>query len=232
MSRRLTGALALTLALFLESQGSAAEKLQTPLNLIRSLSVQIGNISEDTGSEKEKHDAIERTRRALDSYVAAGGDPADFIEKTEDGTRPLILAAYFGYPEIVAELLKNPGVVAAIDEVDARGFSAWTYSNFAMGQSAFLCNPDIMKNIFGWVPYLVNLPYYMAEDESPYRKVRTALERSGAHADMGQVKRQWLASCKKARDETRKQVADAADLLDVLGKIDPRMRDEIRARSK
>jgi hypothetical protein len=49
---------------------------------------------------------------------------------------------------------------------------------------------------------------------------------------MAQAKRQWLATCKTARDETRKEVADADDLLDVLGKIDPYLRNEIRAHNR
>lgn len=176
--------------------------------------------------------AARRISKRPSSRRGAGGDPADLTEKSADGTTPLILAVYLGYPEIVAELLKDRNVVAAIDEVDARGFSAWTYSNFAMRQSLFICNPDVMKNVFVWVPYLVNLPYYVAADESPYRKVRTAVEQAGAHADMAQVKRQWLDTRKTARDETRKAVAEGKDLLDVLGKIDPHLRDTIRAQRK
>jgi ankyrin repeat protein len=173
-------------------------------------------IAETTGKDEDWQSAIEHARLAIHDYVRQGGDPADLAERDSKGMTPLIAAAYMGYPEIVGELLADKRVAAGINDTDARGRSAWVYANFALRQSAWLCNPAMAQNIFALVPLMVTLPYYLGSDEPPYRRTRKLLESAGAKANMDAAKQQWLDTCKSADAETRQKVAGSHDLLDTL----------------
>ncbi len=170
-------------------------------------------VGETSGQQKDFLEIIERARRELQDYAAVGGDPAPLVENSPRGVTPLILAAMFGYGDIVAELLKNERVVSSINDVDQRGFSAWAYANFALRETIWVCNSTVFKDPFKFVPSLVTLPFYQGGGERPYRKTRRVLEEAGAKKDMAAAKQLWLDTCKLATHESRQKVADADDLL-------------------
>ena len=198
------------------STAMAAEGRRTPFEIVRQLGDRLYAIGETTGREADFLSAVEHARKDLEDYAAAGGDPADFVERGPHGATPLLLAAEAGYGDIVAELLKSARVAASVNEVDQHGLSPWAYANFALEEAIWVCNPTLFADPFKFVPRIVTRPYYLGGDEPPYRKTRRLLEAAGAKADMAAAKQLWLDTCRLAKPESRRKVAESADLLATL----------------
>jgi hypothetical protein len=186
---------------------------QTPYQIVHQLRDRLYVVGETTGQQHDFLAAVEHSRQELSDYIAAGGDPSTLVEKGANGQTPLILAAWSGYGDIVAELLKNESVVASINDVDQDGLSAWMYANFAPQEAFWTCNPAIFEAPSALVSKMVTLFYYLSGEERPYRKTRRLLEAAGAKADLSAAKQRWLATCKFATPEMREKVAASNDLL-------------------
>jgi hypothetical protein len=194
----------------------AADAPKTPHQIIAKLRDRMYVVGETTGQfdryVKAEAEAVQQIR----DFVSGKGEKTAFIEKNNIGQTPLMAAAFKGYSEVIAELLKQQNVKDSIDDVNPKGMTAWLYANFAFQQSFWSCNPTAFDNPFVAVPLFVTRPYYTESSENPYKKTRRLLEAAGAKADMQQAKQMWLEMCKLQDDSTRQRVESADDLLDAV----------------
>ena len=154
---------------------------------------------------------IAQARSKIKDLAASDGESA-LVEKDKFGMTPLIMASYYGYSGVVEELLGHEIVRKSINEIDGKEISAWDYSNFALQEAPWVCNPSVLKDPFRAVPVMVQQPYYSSGAEPPYVKVRALLEKTGAAHDMSQVKRKYASVCKSQTPEEQQKTAAAADL--------------------
>jgi hypothetical protein len=194
----------------------ATDALKTPHQIIAKLRDRMYVVGETSGQfdryVKAEAEAVQQIR----DFASNKGEKAAFIEKNNIGQTPLMVAAFKGYSEVIAELLRQQNVKDSIDDVNPKGMTAWTYANFALGQSMWSCNPTAFDNPFVFVPLFVTQPYYTEASENPYKKVRRLLEAAGAKADMPQAKQMWLEMCKLQDDSTREKVESSDDLLEAV----------------
>ncbi len=167
----------------------------------------------ETSGKPEQFDSAIVTARDKIRALAAAGDISSLTAKDKSGATPLIKAAYLGYAGIVEELLSYKPVADGLDQVDSHGYSAWTYANFDLRESAWICNPPILTDPFKIVPMMVEQPYYQSGPEPPYMKLRRLLVAAGAKPDMADAKQQWLSLCTAADPDARRKVEAADDLL-------------------
>jgi len=113
----------------------------------------------------------------------------------------------------MSQTLTHKEVRESVNEADSRGLAAWIYTNFALKEALWVCNPSIKNDPFKMIPLMVQQPYYLAGPEPAYLKVRSMLEEAGATHNMGEAKRQWDSVCKNQDAETQRRASSADDLL-------------------
>lgn len=192
-----------------------AEEQKTPYQMINALLDRMYVVGETNGKLQNFLDAEKKAAAEISRYIQDGNNPNALVEKGTRGQTPLILAAFAGYPDVVSELLKSDAVRNSIEVVDDDGRSAWTASNTAFFQTAWLCQPKLLNDI-AFITFIVQLPYYYLQPENPYQTVRSALENAGAKQDLSRAKSVWEISCPGQSDETRERVRESGDLLETL----------------
>jgi hypothetical protein len=192
----------------------AAEGIAKPHQLIIDLQRRMYVIGETSGRFEDF--ATAGRLAAADVRRWVDGFQGYLVERTAAGQTPLAAAASLGCTGIVAELLRAGNVRDAIDEVDARGLSAWVHANLAFRQSLWACNPSVFENPVVWVPLAVTQTCYVQSAENPYRKTRRLLEEAGAKASPERAKAFWQDNCKRQAEETRAKVRASSDLLETV----------------
>lgn len=196
-------------------KASAQHDALAPHRVIEKLSHEMYRIGETQPDPERFASAERKAAEEVRGCVGQNANAPALVEKNASGDTPLIAAAHFGYSRVVVELLKSARVRSAVDEVNAKGLSAWAYASFAPRQTAWLCNPSFLSDPMASVPVLVEQPFYTTA-ESPYLAVRRALEAAGSKADHQAARRSWLEVCARADPELRREVADSPDLLQTL----------------
>jgi len=189
---------------------------KNPHQVINELRDRMYVIGETSGKFDKFIDAEHKAAQDIHEYASTTTDLTALIEKNKQGQTPLMVAAFMGYSEVVAELLNYNIVKENINEVNPKGISAWVYTNFAFRQAMWVCNPSVFKAPFTLVPLLVTQPYYQQSAENPYKRTRRLLEEAGAKTDMLAVKGFWMDTCKLQEDNTRKKVENSKDILDTV----------------
>jgi ABC-type transport system substrate-binding protein len=203
------------LVLSLPHTALCADAPKTPHQIINELQDRMYSIGETSGRFSDFVAAEERAAGEIDAYVASGITDG-LVEKNSNGMTPVMSASFMGYPDLVIALLKSQTARAAIDDVSAKGISAWLYANLAYRQSMWICNPGALHDPFAFVPLFVTQPYYQQSAENPYKKIRQLLERAGAKADMARAKQFWQDNCKNQEAATRAKIAQGNDLLETV----------------
>lgn len=202
----------------------AVSGAETPHNLVGSLRQGMYIVGERTGKRRDFIREEKKAARAMGKLVKAlsrrqpAANEVDYLLEgmTAGGSTPLMAAAYMGYPQLVEQLLQSQRVRAAINYADKQGNTVWTYTNFAMRQSMWVCNPIVFQAPFKLVPLLVTQPFYNQETENPYRKIRYLLEQAGAKVDHEQAKQAWQAMCEHKTKPNQTKVEESKDLLETL----------------
>lgn len=208
--KKTTGVLAGLVCMLLALGTEAAEQVLTPHLIISQLRVRITNIGESTRQQGDYDIATQEAVNALQDFIAKGDNLEQLNHKDKWGKTPLNLAAYLGYPKIVAELLAQPSVKISINEPDDHGITPWTYAVFAPRQSAFACNPKIFNSPFSWAPMHLSIPFYT--QRNAYQQTRQLLEQAGATTDMTQAKRHWNDICKFQSQDVQDAINSTDDL--------------------
>lgn len=195
----------------------AADSPAKPNKVISHLRQQMYTIGETSGKLEDYLAAEHKAALEIRAYLAQGEEAgAGLQEKTSSGQTPLMAAAINGYAEIVAELLKSEQVRPGINDTNPQGFSAWLHATWAFRQSMWVCNPQVFKDPFTWVPLFVIQPYYLQSPENPYRKTRRLLEQAGAIPAPEKAKQSWLDTCKMQDQRVRSLVEKSSDLLETV----------------
>src|SRR5690349_8479943 len=108
-----------------------AEDQKTPYQIIIALHDRMYVVGETNGKLQNLLDAEQKAAAEIARYIQDGNDPGGLVEKKTKGQTPLVMAAFWGYPDVVSELLKSETVRNSIEEVDDEGKSAWIASNLA-----------------------------------------------------------------------------------------------------
>jgi ankyrin repeat protein len=200
---------------------SATNNFKKPRQTINELFTEMDRIGE-TGGQLERFNSAEREAvREIHEYAKGINNPTDLVERDNGGSTPLMLAALYGYSEIVVELLKYDIVKKGINDVNSDGVSAWIMVNFAFNQTAWLCKPSLLdessknslEHLYVVVPLFVMSPYYQQSAENPYKKTRRLLEKAGANTDVQAAKKHWSDVCKTQEESTKQKVQKTNDLL-------------------
>ncbi|WMW81165.1 ankyrin repeat domain-containing protein [Undibacterium cyanobacteriorum] len=197
------------------TEAIAADSPAKPNKVISNLRQQMYTIGETSGKLEDYLAAEHKAVLEIRAYLAQG-EATGLQEKTSSGQTPLMAAAINGYAEIVAELLKSEQVRAGINDTNPQGFSAWLHATWAFRQSMWVCNPQVFKDPFTWVPLFVIQPYYIQSPENPYRKTRRLLEQAGAIPAPEKAKQSWLDTCKMQDQRVRSLVEKSSDLLETV----------------
>ncbi|MGF6440153.1 hypothetical protein [Paraburkholderia youngii] len=155
-------------------------------------------------AEKDAADEIRR-------YIASGAT-AGLLGKGNGQPSPLQVAAYMGYPNVVAALLKSDLVRSRINDADKGGMTPWMDAALSMKQTLWACNSAVYDDPFVFVPMLVTQPYYISNPEPPYKKTLEMLEEAGASPDVVKAKKFWLTHCKSQSEEGKAKVRASDDL--------------------
>lgn len=174
------------------------------------------------GSEAEWAEAEQKAVAELGAIAAKSQETLVAIDET--GMTPLIAASSKGYAFLVKQLLGYSSVVETIDTQDSFGLTAFDHSQLAIKQTKPACIPDLRKNVWASIPFMVTQPYYGSR--SPYEKISHLLIRQGSKRNEDRSKTFWLEHCKGATTAARETVAQSANLqadlfaLTRAGKID------------
>lgn len=207
----LARAAVLLIPIFVSCVANAADSQRDPMAVLNSLADRIYVLGETTGKVADMVAAEAKAADEIRAYIA-GGSTDGLLAKEKGKQSPLAAAAYMGYPNVVAALLKSDLVRAHINDADEMGLTPWIAANLSMKQSLWTCNPAVFDNPFKFVPMFVTQPYYTSNPIPPYRKTREVLEEAGASSDMAKAREVWLTNCKNQSDEARTMVQASADL--------------------
>jgi ankyrin repeat protein len=207
-------ALALAISLALPSLASTGPK--KPHQILMDLKHEMILAGERNGSPALFEQADDDAAAAIADYVLKTGDKNSLIERDREGMTPLMAASFDGYDDVVKELLEHKIVQDHLKDVDVKGVDAWTYANFALKQSLWLCNTSILQNERVLRPIRVVQPYYAGKQTSPYQIIRRTLEAAGVKGDMEAAKKKWAKLCTLARPDVAQKVAEADDLQATL----------------
>lgn len=200
------------------SAADAADSPRDPMAVLNSLADRIYALGETSGKAADMVAAEERAADEIRQYVATGSTDG-LLAKEKGRPSPLAVAAYMGYPNVVAALLTSNLVIAHMNDADEMGVTPWIAANLSMRQSLWTCNPAIFDDPFKFVSMFVTQPYYMSEPVSPYTKTREVLEKAGASSDGTKAKTVWLTNCKNQSDQTRAKVQASTDLQKTLQEL-------------
>jgi hypothetical protein len=214
----LTQPAALLVLLLFSCVANAEDAQREPMAALKSLADRIYVLGETTGNGADMVAAEVTTADEIRQYVASGSTDG-LLAKEKGKQSPLALAAYMGYPNVVAALLTSNLVRQHINDADEIGITPWIAANFSMRQSAWTCNPAIFDDPFRFVPILVTQPYYISNPTPPYKKTRDVLKESGAIADLANVKQVWLTICKNQSVDARTKVQASTDLQRTLQEL-------------
>lgn len=170
-------------------------------------------IGETRGDLDDFDSAVADARDELEQYIKRGGDAAALIERDPSGMTPLIAAAFEGYGDLVEVLIQQKIVRDHVDDVDAKGLTAWLYASLGLKQSLVICNPTIADNPYIFTPIKVVQLYYTKRADHTYDKARRLIAAAGAKGNMALVKSKWEALCQMQGMATRQSVEKAPDLL-------------------
>lgn len=148
--------------------------------------------------------------------VIADPEHPSLVDKTEGGSTVLMHASLHGYALVVEALLESPAVRRELEASNSTGATAWTLSNFAWKQAAWVCAPNILADPFAAAQNVILSFYYVKAPENQYARIRSALARAGARQDLEAAKKAWLANCPPARPEVIARVKVSEDLLRTL----------------
>lgn len=207
----LTRTLALLIPILFTCAANAADAQRDPTAVLNWLTNRIYVLGETSGKVADMITAEEKAADEIRQYVKSGSTNG-LLAKEKGKQSPLAIAAYMGYPNVVAALLTSDLVRAHINDVDEMGLTPWIAANFSMKQSLWSCNPAIFDNPFKFVPMFVTQPYYISNPIPPYKKTREVLKEAGALSDMAKAKDVWLTICKNQSDEAKSKVQASTDL--------------------
>lgn len=198
-------------AILFACDANAVDVQREPMTVLKSLADRIYVLGETTGKVADMVTAEERAAEEVSKYVASGS--IDGLLANIDGEQsPLAVAAYMGYPNVVAALLTSNIVRAHINDTDKMGLTPWIAANLSMKLSLWTCKPAIFDDPYTFVPMFVTQPYYITNPTPPYRRTREVLEAAGASADMPKAKEVWLTNCLNQSDEAKIKVQATTDL--------------------
>lgn len=207
---------AFTAAVWLTAPAQAATSPKKPHQILMDLKHEMILAGERNGSASLFEQADDEAADAIADYVLKTGDETALIERDREGMTPLIAAAFDGYDDVVKELLKHKLVQDHIKDTDVKGVDAWTYANFALKQSLWLCNTSVLSHERFLRPIRVVQPYYANKPLSPYQLIRRLLEGAGIKGDMAEAKKKWTKLCTLARPDVAQKVAATDDLQTTL----------------
>jgi len=209
---------ALLLPMFLGYGANSAEVRREPEAILSALADRIYVLGETGGKVANMATAELEAAEKIRQYVA-GGLTDGLIGTGKGKQSALATAAYMGYPNVVAELLKSTLVRRHINDADDMGMTPWIAANLSMRQSLWTCNPEALSDPSQFVPMLLTQPYYIANPTPPYQRTRELLEKAGASADVAKAKKFWRQSCKNQSGEARDKVQASTDLQKIVQKL-------------
>lgn len=159
-------------------------------------------VGERTGNPSEMRSNVRIAAEEVRAYVRI--DPKYATKADPQGYSPLVMAAHYGYFEVVEALLESPEAVASIDVKDARGLSAFETASHHIAQTAWVCQPKMLDNPFAFVPFYVQLPYY--EEYDPYGRILSLLKSKGSNGAPTDGRSSWLSYCDSADENFRESV--------------------------
>lgn len=212
-SRRTRPAYAFLLAacLSFSSSANAAELARDPSSVIASLADRIYSVGETTGNAEEMIAAEASAADEIRRYISSGST-AGLLGKEQERQSPLTLAAYLGYPNVVSALLTSDLVRLHINDAGEKGMTPWIASILSLKQAALACNPKMIEDPSGFIPFMVTQPYYLSNPVPPYAKITGILVAAGAASSPGDAKAVWLALCKGQSADGIAKIKTSVDL--------------------
>ncbi len=196
-----------------------------PATAAQDLSVQeqvrsLGALTQATadGQWDSQRNAEKKAADAISALIAkAPGQPA-LTARDELWRTPLINAALWGYADVVAALLADDSVRAAINETDGQGLSAWMAAQMAQPLTLASCHPQMLvREAVGlWGPNLQRMAYFSPPSGLAFARIREMLGAVGAKPDLDAAKAQWNQRCPGQAEATAAAVAASEDLLQTL----------------
>lgn len=202
---------ALLAPIILSLAANAADVRRDPMTVLDALTDRIYALGETSGNVADMVAAEAKAADEVRLYIKSGSTDG-LLAKGKGQQSPLAVAAYMGYPNVVAALLTSNLVRSHINDADEMGLTPWIAANLSLRQSLWACNPAIFENLQTFVSMYVTQPYYLSNPKSPYKKTRDVLEKAGAFSDMTKAKEFWLKNCKNESDETKAKVQASTDL--------------------
>jgi len=211
-------ATAFAVALLISGFAGAADSPREPSVVLNGLPDRIYVIGETSANLAEMIEAEAKAAEEISRYIASGA--VEGLQSKDKGQQSLLAtAAYMGYPNVVAALLKSSLVREHINDADEMGLTPWIAANFSMRQSLWSCRPAVFEDPYKFVPMFVTQLYYIGNPVPPYRKVRELLEQAGARVDLAKAKDIWLNNCTGQSADAASRVRASTDLLKTVQEL-------------
>lgn len=205
------------LALLLTSLLAHAQPAKTPRQLIDHLGVDIRQSLENSKAGKTPEDLERAVADQITGLIGSAEGHLSLTDTDNHGRTPLMLAASYGYAQVVRALLADPSVKLRINQPDDEGATAWMLANFAPALTLVACEPGTLtaERYVLLPPYLRRMSYLLKTKGAAVGSVVQMLEAAGAEANADEAKRMWLARCPNAAPELREALA-GGDLMRTL----------------
>ncbi len=190
---------------------------RTPHQIIDSFARQIQRIGASSPSSNGFGRAESAARDELKQLVSRDPFANELVRKTPAGMTPLMLAAYYGFPEFARELLMSPRVKDSINEEGQNRATAWMLAIYGLQLNRWSCDPTVLNDPFMWVPLFESLAYYQSRHgQNSYELTRVILEEAGAEPNLDGAKAAWNRVCPRSDQDLQERIRIGTDLPKVL----------------
>jgi hypothetical protein len=153
---------------------------------------------DETGNWISQRDAEMRVAQRIVALIQMSPGDATLTEaRWQWGRTPLMHAALNGYADVVEALLADTSVRSSINAKDRSGATAWALVQLARPLTLGLCHPQMLTGSRAPLlrPYVARTSYFTQQAQSPFDRIRRALEAAGAIADIYAAKTAWRTLC-------------------------------------